>query len=103
MEDKQIIELFWARAEQAITAAAEKYGKYCYHIAYNILHSNEDSEECVNDTWLKAWDSIPPHRPERLAAERKLYHYGACGVSGGRYGEGGIYCKSRINIPFRSL
>ncbi|MBQ8816650.1 MAG: sigma-70 family RNA polymerase sigma factor [Lachnospiraceae bacterium] len=68
MEDKQIIELFWARAEQAITATDEKYGKYCYYIAYNILHSNEDSEECVNDTYLKAWESIPPHRPERLAA-----------------------------------
>lgn len=68
MEDWQIIELFWNRSEEAVTAAAEKYGNYCHRIAYNILASREDSEECVNDTYLRAWNAIPPHRPENLSA-----------------------------------
>lgn len=55
MEDKQIVDLFWQRSEAAIVAAASKYGKYCSKIAYNILQNYEDSEECVNDTYLKAW------------------------------------------------
>lgn len=54
MEDKQIVDLFWQRSEAAIVAAASKYGKYCSKIAYNILQNYEDSEECVNDTYLKA-------------------------------------------------
>lgn len=66
MEDHQIIELYWSRLEQAITETAKKYGRYCYSIAYGILHSNQDSEECVNDTYLRAWDSIPPTKPERF-------------------------------------
>ena len=68
MEDEQIIKLYWARSEDAITQTARKYGSYCHTIAYNILHNNEDSEECVNDTYLKAWSSLPPHRPGRLSA-----------------------------------
>lgn len=68
MEDKQIIDLYWERSEKAITATAEKYGQYCRSIANNILHNKEDVEECVNDTYLCAWDSIPPNRPNRLAA-----------------------------------
>lgn len=67
MQDEQIIELYWARSENAITETANKYGKYCYHIAYNILYNNEDSEECVNDTYWKAWGVMPPQRPQRLA------------------------------------
>ena len=67
MKDNEIINLYWSRDEYAITATADTYGKYCYRIAYNILHNNEDAEECVNDTWLNAWRSIPPHRPERLS------------------------------------
>ncbi len=66
MNDREIIDLYWARAEQAITETARRYGRYCHAIAYNILHSREDSEECVNDTWLRAWEAMPPHRPERL-------------------------------------
>ncbi len=66
MEDYQIIELYWSRLEQAITETARKYGRYCYSIAYGILHSNQDSEECVNDTYLRVWESIPPTRPERF-------------------------------------
>jgi RNA polymerase sigma factor, sigma-70 family len=67
MEDSKIIELYWARSEDAISETAHKYGRYCHYISYNILHSNEDAEECVNETYLGAWKSIPPHRPQRLA------------------------------------
>lgn len=66
MEDKQIIDLYWERSETAISETANKYGRYCHYIAYNILHREEDSEECVNDTYMNAWKSIPPHRPSVL-------------------------------------
>lgn len=68
MKDHEIIDLYWKRKETAISATAEKYGKYCHTISYNILHNNEDAEECVNDTYLGAWKSMPPQRPERLSA-----------------------------------
>lgn len=68
MKDNEIIDLYWERKETAISATAEKYGKYCHSISYNILHNNEDAEECVNDTWLGAWKSMPPQRPECLSA-----------------------------------
>ena len=68
MEDNQIIRLYFERSEEAISQTAAKYGKYCHTIAYNILHNHEDSEECVNDTYWKAWSIIPPHRPRKLAA-----------------------------------
>lgn len=63
MEDQQIIALYWQRCADAITHSKEKYGSYCFAIAQNILQNPEDSEECVNDTWLHAWNSMPPHRP----------------------------------------
>ena len=63
MEDSQIIELYWQRNPDAVSETAGKYGAYCFAIAENILHSAEDSEECVNDTWLRAWDAMPPRRP----------------------------------------
>ena len=66
MDDSRIIELFFERSEQAISETSEKYGSYCHYIAYSILQNEADSEECVNDTYLKAWDSIPPMRPNRL-------------------------------------
>lgn len=66
MEDKQIVALYCDRQESAIEKTAEKYGKYCFSIADNILHNTEDSEECVNDTWMKAWLSIPPTIPAYL-------------------------------------
>ena len=66
MDDKRIIELFWDRSARAITETAKSYGRYCHYIAYNILQSDEDAEECVNDTYLKAWSTIPPKRPQRL-------------------------------------
>ena len=66
MEDSQIVELYWQKNENAISETAKKYGAYCFTIAENILHSTEDSEECVNDTWLHAWNAIPPQRPDVL-------------------------------------
>ena len=63
MEDSQIIALYWQRNADAVKETAEKYGAYCFAIANNILHDFEDSEECVNDTWLNAWNAIPPQRP----------------------------------------
>lgn len=66
MEDSQIIELYWQKSADAISETASKYGTYCFTIADNILHSAEDSEECVNDTWLHAWNAIPPQRPHVL-------------------------------------
>ncbi len=68
MEDKQIIELYWDRAEEAIRETAAKYGRLCRYITQNILSSPEDSEECVNDTWLGLWNAIPPRRPSRFPA-----------------------------------
>lgn len=67
MEDSQIIELFWKRSQSAIEETARKYGRYCHTIAFNILHSHEDSEECVNDAYLNAWKAMPPQRPNRLS------------------------------------
>lgn len=67
MDDRQILDLYWARAETAISETDKKYGRYCHCIAYNILFNDEDSKECVNDTWLRAWEAIPPHRPDRFA------------------------------------
>lgn len=67
MQDTEILDLYWKRDEQAITETQKSYGNYCYSIAYHILHTHEDSEECVNDTWLRAWKAIPPNRPQRLS------------------------------------
>ena len=68
MDDKQILELYQKRSETAISETADKYGKYCYYIAYRILYDELDSEECVNDTYLRAWEAIPPQCPEKLSA-----------------------------------
>ncbi|MPM11667.1 hypothetical protein SDC9_58017 [bioreactor metagenome] len=67
MEDNSIVELYWARSEHAITETAAKYGKYCYTIANNIVTDSEDAKEIVNDTYLGAWNSMPPHRPSILS------------------------------------
>jgi RNA polymerase sigma-70 factor (ECF subfamily) len=63
LEDSKIVQLYWERLESAITETSLKYGKYCKHIAFNILSNEEDAEECVNDTYLQAWNSIPPKKP----------------------------------------
>lgn len=67
MEDSLIINLYWQRDEAAITATGEKYGRYCYTISYNILRNNEDAEECVNDTYIGAWNAMPPEHPQNLS------------------------------------
>jgi len=66
VEDSLIIELYWQRSADAIRETDSKYGAYCFAISDNILHSKEDSEECVNDTYLAAWNAIPPHKPAKL-------------------------------------
>lgn len=66
MKDARIIELFWQRDETALTEVENKYANYCFAIAWKILMNREDSEECVNDTWLAAWNTIPPKRPSIL-------------------------------------
>lgn len=67
MPDDRIVALYWARSESAITETAAKYGGYCRSIAYNILFDAQDAEESVNDTYLDAWDSMPPHKPDILS------------------------------------
>ncbi len=66
MDDNKIIELYWQRDESAIAETDKKYGKYCRYIAYQILLDDSDSEEIVNDTYLAAWNAIPPARPDHL-------------------------------------
>lgn len=68
MTDNEIIDMYFARSEDAISETDKKYGAYCRGITYSILGSHEDSEECVNDTYLKVWDSIPPKRPKKFGA-----------------------------------
>lgn len=72
MDDSKIIALYWKRDESAIEESNHKYGKYCRAIAYNILFSSEETEECVNDTWHNAWRAIPPEKP------KKLQHFFGC-------------------------
>lgn len=67
MEDKDIVQLYFERNERAIAETSAKYGNYCTSIAVNILCNHEDAEECVNDTYLKTWNSIPPHKPSMLS------------------------------------
>lgn len=68
MEDSKIIELYFSRHPDAIPATSRKYGRYLSAIAMNILHNREDTEECVSDTYLKTWNTIPPHKPEIFCA-----------------------------------
>ena len=67
MEDEKIVSLYWQRNEEAIKETEEKYDRYLTKIAYNILSNHEDSRESVNDTYLAAWESMPPHRPSVLS------------------------------------
>ena len=68
MEDQQIVNLYWQRSSNAISESSAKYGGYCHAIAYRILGSYQDAEECVNDTWVGAWNAMPVHRPACLTA-----------------------------------
>ena len=67
MDDARIVELFWQRDESALTETETKYGRYCLAIADGILHNDEDAQECVNDAYLGAWNTIPPHKPAVLS------------------------------------
>lgn len=64
MEDKEIIALFWARSQQAIAETAEKYGTRLHRLSMNILHNHEDAQECINDTYHAAWNTLPPEKPD---------------------------------------
>ncbi|MBQ3489695.1 MAG: sigma-70 family RNA polymerase sigma factor [Clostridia bacterium] len=88
MDDEKIIELYWARRENAISETKRKYGRYCYSIAYRILKNKEDAEECENDTYLDVWNEIPPNKPQlfssflgmitrRISLDRFRKHYAA--------------------------
>lgn len=66
MEDRKIIELFFARSEQAIMELSEKYGSICSKVAFNVLNNTQDAEECVNDAYLGTWNTIPPQNPDPL-------------------------------------
>ena len=66
MEDEKIIQLIWDREEQGLRELSDKYNNYCYSISYRIVHDEEDAMECVNDTWFRTWNAIPPKRPAVL-------------------------------------
>lgn len=66
MQDTKIVQLYWDRDESALVYTGKKYGTYCHRIAFGILHDDGESEECVNDTWHRTWDAIPPQRPNSL-------------------------------------
>ena len=68
LDDEKIVELYWKREEKAISETDRKYRHYLYTVAFNILHNELDCEECLNDTWMKTWTSIPPQRPVILSA-----------------------------------
>lgn len=68
MEDEAIIALYWQRSDEAIVQTDRKYGRYCRSIAFNILENDDDTDECLNDTYLRAWNLMPPKRPTLLSA-----------------------------------
>lgn len=68
MEDAKIVQLYWERSEDAIAETSAKYGAYCHSISYGILRNEQDAEECVTDTYLRAWNAMPPQRPAHLPA-----------------------------------
>jgi len=68
MDDSAIISLYWARDEQALRETANKYGPYCHTVAYHVVKNRQDAEECVNDTYVQAWNSMPPQKPSILRA-----------------------------------
>ena len=68
MEDIDIVELFFQRSEEAVAEAQKKYGTFCRKLAMDLLREPRDAEECVNDTWQAAWQTIPPQRPGMLGA-----------------------------------
>ena len=94
MDDNKIIELFFMRSESAIAALAEKYGGQCHGVAANILNNEQDAEECVNDAYLAAWNTIPPQKPNPLRTyvlrlvrniSIKRYHYNKAQCRNSKY------------------
>ncbi|HPE95170.1 MAG TPA: sigma factor, partial [Bacillota bacterium] len=63
MEDFQIVNMYWSRSEYAISETDKKYGRMLYGVSFSLISSHEDADECVNDTYLKAWNSMPEERP----------------------------------------
>ena len=68
MNDSDIVNLYWSRSSEAVAETQKKYGGYCYAISFGLLGNAQDAEECVNDTWHRAWDTMPPQRPQLLRA-----------------------------------
>ncbi len=68
MEDREIVALYWERDPRAVSESQDKYGSFCGQLARNILEIREDAEECVNDTWLRVWNTVPPKKPDSLQA-----------------------------------
>lgn len=68
MDDNQILDLYWSRSEDAILETDKKYGSFCFQVSFQILRNTQDADECVNDTWMKAWNAMPPQRPGKLQA-----------------------------------
>lgn len=66
MQDKEIVDLYWARSEDAVAETEKKYGRYCHYIAYQILGNDEDANEVVSEAYFKAWNTIPPQKPDKL-------------------------------------
>lgn len=66
MQDNEIVTLYFERNERALSESQRKYGSYCFSVSMNVLASRPDAEECVNDTWVRAWGAIPPHKPANL-------------------------------------
>lgn len=66
MQDHEIVALYFERNEQALAESERKYGSYCFSVSMNVLASRPDAEECVNDTWVRAWGAMPPHKPNNL-------------------------------------
>lgn len=120
MDDARIIALYNERNETAITESNQKYGNFCYVIAFNILNDNSDSEECVNDTWYRAWNTIPPEQPvslkgffgkitRNLALDKYKYDHRkkrSCGETDQALDElkaGGSYCPVENEILLKEL
>ncbi len=96
MEDSRIIALYWERSADAIMESREKYGGYCFAVAHHILDNDEDSEECVNDTWLNAWNAMPPHHPNVL---RMFFAKITRRIAFDRYKQSSAQKRGRGEIP----
>lgn len=105
MEDHEIVCLYWARDQEAVRRSQAKYGEPLRRLACRILHSEEDAEECVSDTWLKAWQTIPPQRPEeqRLIFLRRYWYADPVREIARRYGIGESSVKTTLHRTRKKL